>query len=201
MAVAPTLVVMVKQPRIGAVKKRLSREVGAVEAWRAYRSISVSLIRRLAADARWCTVLAVTPDRALDASWPRDLARIAQGPGDLGARMQRLFDRYAPRPTVIVGSDILDLSPAHVAAAFAALCRADIVFGPAADGGYWLIGARGRPRPPRLFSGVRWSSPHALEDTLKNARGFKVALLGELEDLDDAAAHRRWRGRMLRITN
>jgi hypothetical protein len=200
MAGFPTLIIMVKAPRIGAVKTRLAREVGIAEAWRAYRTASTNLARRLAADARWRTMLAVTPDEALDAAfWPRGLARIAQGPGDLGGRMQRLLQRFAPGPTVIVGSDIPALFPAHVAAAFRALHRAGLVFGPAADGGYWLIGARGLVRARRLFEKVRWSSPHALQDTLENARGLEVALIGELEDLDDAAAYRRWRGRLGRL--
>ena len=199
---SPTLVVMVKAPRIGQVKTRMAGDIGAVGAWRAYRAISAGLIRRLAADARWHTVLAVTPDKSLGAAeWPADLKRTAQGRGDLGGRMQRLFDRFAPGPVVLVGSDIPGLKPAHVSAAFRALRRADLVFGPAADGGYWLVGARCAPRPPRLFENVRWSSPHALQDTLKNAGGLKVALLDELEDLDDAAGYRRWRGRLGRLVS
>lgn len=201
----PTLVIMVKAPRIGRVKTRLARDIGAVEAWRIYRTIAADLIRRLAADARWRTVLAVTPDEAAGAPlWQSGIVRTGQGPGDLGRRMQRLLDRFAAGPVVIVGSDIPGLSPAHVAAALRALGKADLVFGPAADGGYWLVATRGRPRPPRLFENVRWSGPHALEDTIENARGLKVALLGALEDLDDAASYRRWRrrlGRLLQVTN
>ena len=54
----------------------------------------------------------------------------------------------------------------HIAAAFRLLGRHDLVFGPAEDGGFWLVGARRRPRLPPLFGQVRWSSPHALADTL-----------------------------------
>ena len=190
---------MVKQPRVGAVKTRLARDIGAVEAWRVYRAMSGNLVRRLAADRRWRTLLAVTPDHALDArDWPDGIARIAQGPGNLGARMQRLLDRFAPGPAVIVGSDLPALSPDRIAAAFRALRRAGIVVGPAGDGGYWLVGARSL-RMPRLFENVRWSGPHALADTLRNVRGIEVAMLDELEDLDDAAGYRRWRGRLGRL--
>jgi hypothetical protein len=200
MAVASRLVIMVKAPRIGQVKTRMARDIGAVEAWRVYRTMSANLIGRLAADRRWRTALAVTPDDSVDAAfWPPGIARIMQGPGDVGARMQRLVDRFAPAPIVIVGSDIPGLSQTQVSAAFRALRRADLVFGPAADGGYWLVAARSAARPPRLFDNVRWSGPHALADTLKNADGLKVALLDELEDLDDAAAYRRWRGRLGRF--
>jgi hypothetical protein len=54
------------------------------------------------------------------------------------------------------------------------------------DGGYWLV-ALGPRRPARPFAGVRWSSPHALADTLANFRGRRVALLRELRDVDCAA--------------
>ncbi len=81
--------------------------------------------------------------------------------------------------------------------AFAALGRHDFVFGPAADGGYWLVGAkRSRVVPQGLFENVRWSNEHALSDTVaglpKNAR---VARLGELDDIDDGPAYHAWRRR------
>jgi glycosyltransferase A (GT-A) superfamily protein (DUF2064 family) len=81
-----------------------------------------------------------------------------------------------------------------VAQAFAALGAHDAVFGPAGDGGYWLVGLRRRPRVPDPFRGVRWSTPHALADTLANLRPReRVAMLERLEDIDDAASYRRWR--------
>ena len=57
------------------------------------------------------------------------------------------------------------VTAARIAEAFALLGRHDLVFGPAADGGFWLVGCRHRPPD---FGEVRWSSPHALEDTLAN---------------------------------
>lgn len=196
MAHAGTLYLMLRAPRLGAVKTRLAREIGAVEAWRAYRAVAAAACRRLAADPRWHTVLAVTPDRWRPAEAPfAGLPLVSQGRGDLGGRMQRLLDTAPPGPALIVGSDIPALAPRHIARAFAALGRADIVLGPAADGGYWLVGAKRAPRVPRLFAGVRWSGPHALDDTRANARGLRVALADTLHDMDDAAAWRRWRSR------
>ena len=85
---------------------------------------------------------------------------------------------------IIVGSDIPELRPTHVARAFRLLGDHDWVFGPAADGGYWLLGAR-RRRPPRgTFADVRWSSAHALADTLANLKGARVAYLEMLGDVD-----------------
>ena len=191
------LVVMARAPRLGAVKRRLARDVGALEAWRFYRATTAGLLRALARDPRWRTWLALTPDRAARgrAPWPAPCNVVAQGPGDLGARMGRLLRALPPGPVVIVGSDIPGLGPGHVARAFRRLGANDWVLGPAADGGYWLIGARRRPalRPP--FARVRWSGPHALADTLANLAGARVALLEELTDIDTGADLARLRAR------
>jgi glycosyltransferase A (GT-A) superfamily protein (DUF2064 family) len=88
---------------------------------------------------------------------------------------------------VIVGTDIPALGADQVARAFAELGRADWVFGPAEDGGYWLIGARRRPALRLPFAGVRWSTRHALADTLANLRGARPAFLEVLRDVDEAA--------------
>lgn len=178
---------------MGRVKTRLAGAIGAVEATRFYRIALSRLVRRLA-DPRWETVLAVTPERALqDWPWPSGCRLVAQGPGDLGQRMQRRFDLEPPGPVVIVGSDIPAIARRQVAEAFAALGQQDAAIGPAPDGGYWLIGLRRRPRVPRPFTGVRWSSPHTLADTLANLAGCSVTRLATLEDVDDVAAWRRWR--------
>ena len=97
--------------------------------------------------------------------------------------MAGCMKRY-PR-AVLAGSDIPDLRPDDIAAAVRALGRADAVFGPATDGGYWLVGL-GPRRPARPFAGVRWSTRHALADTMANFRGRRVALLRRLQDVDTA---------------
>jgi glycosyltransferase A (GT-A) superfamily protein (DUF2064 family) len=75
----------------------------------------------------------------------------------------------------------------HIREAFRVLARADAVLGPADDGGFWLIGLARRKRAPRLFKGVRWSSKHALADTLKSLpRDFAVERIAKLRDIDDA---------------
>jgi len=192
------VVVFVKAPRLGRVKSRLAAGIGALPALRFYRQTTARLLQHLGRNPRWRIVIAVTPSRALhDRLWDGSLPRLDQGAGDLGRRMARVFGTLPPGPAVIVGSDIPDLAPRHVAAAFRALGRFDVVLGPADDGGYWLIGLkRARAMPAGLFEGVRWSSPHALADTRASLpRGFSVALLETLEDVDDAGSYRRWRAR------
>jgi glycosyltransferase A (GT-A) superfamily protein (DUF2064 family) len=66
------------------------------------------------------------------------------------------------------------------------------VFGPAGDGGFWLVGARRSRRLPPLFGNVRWSGPHALADVLGNLpRRVSVGFAARLGDVDDAASLRR----------
>lgn len=186
----PVLIVMVKQPRPGRVKTRLARDIGAVAATWWYRHQTRRLLRRLR-DPRWRIVLAVAPDRAEAVDWPRDLARMPQGGGDLGARMLRALGRV-PGPVCLIGSDIPGVTPAHIAQAFDGLRRAPVVFGPAPDGGFWLVGLRQGSRPPRgLFQAVRWSTEHALADSLKPL-GPTVAFADTLADVDraeDLSAH------------
>lgn len=178
---------MLKEPRPGRVKTRLGRDIGLVPAAWWFRHQTARLIRGLR-DSRWDLVLAVAPDRAGMASrvWPGDLARMPQGRGDIGARMVRAM-RRADGPVCVVGADIPALGRAPVARAFAALGSHDAVFGPATDGGYWLVGAQHPRRLPRgLFNNVRWSSRHALADSLATLPRYRVALIDELSDVDTA---------------
>jgi uncharacterized protein len=179
---------MAKAPAAGRVKTRLAGEVGVGMAVRFARHGLATLLQRIAVDARWSTTLAVTPDvAAASRLWPHGTPLMPQGSGDLGLRMQRLIDRGPLGPVVIVGTDIPDIARAHIATAFRLLGRHDAVFGPAADGGYWLVGLRRRPRILRPFGGVRWSTPHALADTLANLGGCSIARLPTLCDVDTPA--------------
>ncbi len=191
------LVLFVKAPRLGAVKTRLAADIGALQAWRFYRSSVAGILRRLGRDRRWLCRLWVTPDRfaRLGGPWPTGYGRRPQGSGDLGERMGRALATMPPGPVVIIGGDIPDIECGDIAQAFRALERRDMVFGPASDGGYWLVGARRRrPLPRGLFRHVRWSSRHALADTLASlGPRYSTALLRELDDIDHGDDYRRWR--------
>ena len=183
------VVVMVRDPVAGAVKTRLARGLGVGRATGFYRHASRHVVERLLGDPRWETWLAVTPDSSIGTSfWPDARLRRAQGGGDLGQRMQRLMDDMPPGPLLIVGTDIPEISPERVAKAFAVLGRADAVFGPAEDGGYWLVGLARRSAVPRLFRNVRWSTQHTLADTEANLTGAVVEHVDRLDDVDEASS-------------
>ena len=186
----PRLVLFARTPALGAGKRRLAHDIGDAAAVRFERLMIALLLRRLARDRRWRLRVAATPDRGR--AWPRAVEVVGQGPGDLGVRMRRAIAACLPGPTVLVGADIPALGGRHVAAAFRLLGAHDLVFGPAADGGFWLVGVRRRPLPPRFFARVRWSSPDALADTLAGLpRTLKIGFADRLEDVDDGDAHRR----------
>jgi hypothetical protein len=197
MTEAGEVVMMARAPVLGEVKTRLARELGAAAALAFYRDTLHALVERLHGRA-FTLVLAVTPDAAVDdvALWPPGPARLRQGGGDLGLRMRRLLARARPdRPVVVVGSDLPDMTADHVEAALAALRAGppDLLFAPARDGGFWLVGAR-RPPASQLFAGARWSGPHALADSLASVGGAaRVRADLALADVDtaaDLAAHR-----------
>jgi glycosyltransferase A (GT-A) superfamily protein (DUF2064 family) len=98
-------------------------------------------------------------------------------------------------PAAIVGSDIPDLTAAHVRAAFKRLGEADFVFGPSRDGGYWLVGARAGALARGRFRHVRWSSAHALADSMAGLR--KLAFAATLDDIDDQPGYEAWLKRSL----
>ena len=197
----PVAILFLKAPLIGAVKTRLAAEVGAPAAWRFYRETAQRIGARLARCPEWDLVVAATPRRSarhLRRGLPRlaGLPCIEQGEGDLGARMARCLDRFAPRPRLLFGADIPSVDAVAIGRAFDRLRGSDVLFGPAEDGGFWLVGQRGPERCAGLFDGVTWSRPETLAATLRNVPRHRRAAFAEtLADVDDGAAWRAWKGR------
>jgi rSAM/selenodomain-associated transferase 1 len=181
--------VFAKEPRPGQVKSRLAAAIGAEAAARLYDGFVRDWLPRLV-PVRALRILAFTPTNArnyfADVSGNRfELEK--QSNGDFGARMarffRRCFDRRAKR-VVLVGSDSPDLPLSRIDDAFAALGRDDIVFGPAEDGGYYLIGMSRMVLP--VFLDVDWSGPDVLSQTIRRIEGGSVAysLLEPWYDVD-----------------
>lgn len=179
------LVVFARVPRRGAGKSRLARDSGAGEAVRFQRVRLELCLRTLADERRWTLWAALTPPHVHPL--PRTVRPLTQGGGDLGARMGRVMRALPPGPAVLIGSDTPGICKTEIATAFNALGAADAVFGPARDGGYWLVGLRRRPRLLLPFTGVRWSTPHALSDTLAALAPATHALLAPRADIDTGA--------------
>lgn len=183
-----TLIIMVKEPRPGRVKTRLGRDIGLTASAWWFRHQTRRLLRRLR-DPRWDIVLAVSPDREGMQSrvWPQELRRRPQGRGDLGARMARMLGQVSQGPACLIGADIPAITRKEIAQGFAALGNHDAVFGPAPDGGFWLIGLKHpRRQPPHFFKNVRWSSEYALADSIATLPDHRIARIKTLRDVDTA---------------
>lgn len=193
---------MAKVPVAGRVKTRLARQVGAAEAIRFYRATMGAVVGRLGRQPFWETYLSVSPDAGVcSGALPLGVRRIVQGGGDLGARMQRPMRELPPGPVCLIGTDIPAVQVADIRRAFRALGRADAVFGPADDGGFWLVGLRRRPRLIWPYTDVAWSMSDTLARVLGNLEGARVGFTATLSDVDgapDLAAGGRDHGRRVR---
>ena len=187
----PVLYVFAKRPAMGAAKTRLARDIGPVHAQRLYRAMTAQILRQVR-DPRWDTVLYVTPPRAVGTlpDWQGFRQRPQPG-GSLSPRLDAVFAQGPTRPVLVIGTDCPQVGAPDIAAALKALKRSPFVFGPASDGGFWLMGARA-PLRPGFFDGVRWSHARTLADVEARAGG-KVARLRTLSDVDDAAGLAAWK--------
>jgi uncharacterized protein len=189
----PTLIIMAKAPFLGHGKSRLAKDLGAVQAlrvnrWLHRRTLSNALV------GPWQVVLAVAPRKALcirlPGVWPppSDISRVAQAEGDLSARIAGAVGPFAG-PVCVIGTDAPGLSRRLLLAAFKALRRGPAVLGPAADGGFWLVGAERSAELIKSLSGVRWSTPYAGADIAARLPG-PVQYLPHLIDVDDGPSWR-----------
>ncbi|HYS78490.1 MAG TPA: TIGR04282 family arsenosugar biosynthesis glycosyltransferase [Candidatus Dormibacteraeota bacterium] len=193
------LVLYARVPRPGQVKTRMIPWLGARGALGLHLALledSLGLLRAAARDAGAAPFVAFSEDweppreaeLARIAGAAAGLARLPQSGGDLGERLTGTFERLAARGyrrVVVIGSDSPTLPAAILRAAFATLCLgADVVLGPAEDGGYYLVGSS---RPVAgIFRGIPWGTPGVLDATLAAAgrAAARVVLLSPWYDVD-----------------
>ena len=177
------LIVFVRNPAKGRVKKRLAVSVGEEAALQIYQQ----LLEGLAAVLREIEVQQEVhysdfiPEQDL---WGGKEKRLQEGE-DLGERMAGAFQKgfqEGYRQIVLIGSDLPYLSPQDLQAAFSALDKHDYVLGPAEDGGYYLIGMKSLNS--KLFRNKSWGSSSVLQETLEELKNDSLFLLEERRDLD-----------------
>lgn len=190
----PTLIVFARRPAIGVGKTRLARDLGPVETWRFYRGLSRTLLFRLT-DPRWNLVVRlIGSDRPMP-DWPKGVRIEPQGRGDLGLKLQRALRAHSRAEVGVIGTDAPDMTPALIAKGFEAARRYGVAFGPATDGGFWLLALSARrARTVRLDRNIRWSHPMTLADS-EAALGGQAARVAELSDIDDLSDLLAWRRR------
>ncbi len=195
------LILFARFPVAGKVKTRLIPALGAEGAAALHRRLVLRSLRTAHALCQSENVELEIRFAGDDANpmqhWLGDgwLCR-PQCEGDLGQRMAGAFAdsfREGSPATVIIGSDCPSLTPETLATAFESLRTNPVVFGPATDGGYYLIGLT--KFVPELFQGIAWGTETVLAQSLENLKrlGNKPALLQSLDDLDRPEDMTAWR--------
>ena len=184
----PALLIFIKNPELGKAKTRLAAEVGDERALLMYRQLLAYTREQTAALTGVSRHLYYSSFVDQNDEWPgRQFLKFVQRGDDLGDRMLGAFDHAFARGhtgVVIIGSDCPGVTTELLERAFVALKTADVVLGPATDGGYYLLGLR-RPQPT-LLTDMEWSTAEVAEQTRARARvrGLRVEELEMLSDVD-----------------
>jgi rSAM/selenodomain-associated transferase 1 len=198
----PHLLVFAREPVLGRVKSRLAAGIGAKAALDVYREL-LALTAAAVAEAQvpatvWLAEAPAAGDPAQPRpEWPGLPWRVQPAADSLGVRMAQAFDEAfaaGAGRVVIIGTDCPGLSAALLRQAFDELLHAEVVVGPADDGGYYLLGMN--KLEAELFANKDWSTATVLPDTLADATrlGLRVAQLPTLHDVDSAQDLAIWRG-------
>ncbi|TDD20825.1 TIGR04282 family arsenosugar biosynthesis glycosyltransferase [Nonomuraea diastatica] len=182
------IVVIAKEPVPGKVKTRLVPPLTPEEAAAVAGAALEDTLRTVALAPAVRRVLVL--DGAPGAWLPAGFTVLPQRGGGLDERLAAAFEdayRLLPVPVVLIGMDTPQVTPDLLADAVALLDGRDAVFGPANDGGFWLLGLR--DPDPALLLGVPMSEPDTGEIQLRRmeAAGMSVASLPCLTDVDTMA--------------
>lgn len=177
---------MGKIPRPGEVKTRLASPAIAVELYRAFLADVFEAVEAIAGARRVFACAGGTVEDAA-AIAPAGWTIVLQEGRDLGARMEHARAAADASRVVILGSDAPMMPAERIEEAFAALSSHRAVFGPAEDGGYYLIGMTGPC--PELLDDMPWSTDQVMRETRSRAAraGTSIAELAIGYDLDAPA--------------
>lgn len=184
------LVIFTRFPVPGRAKTRLIPALGADGAAALHRRLAEHTLVEARASGLAIELRTTGGTTSDFAEWlGADLANVEQGDGDLGARMQRAA---LPAPVLFIGSDLPDLSAAHLMQAATHLKHGRDVIGPAEDGGYWALGLVAPADD--LFQDMPWSTDLVFARTLERLRahGREPAILPTLADCDVPEDLARW---------
>lgn len=184
------LIQFARSPREGEVKTRLIPHLGAAGACELHCELTRWTCGQLLASELGPVELAVAGgiDHPLfDNCRAQGVNRIyAQQGADLGQRMYHALHAGLARAAcvILVGSDCPGIDPEYLQQAVLALCSASVVLGPAADGGYVLIGARRISEA--VFSGIPWGTELVFAKTVQalDAARLDWVALPVLTDID-----------------
>ncbi len=179
------LIVMTKYPEPGRAKTRLIPALGAEGAAQLHRRLGLHTVEQVRSYMPEIRYAGGNQDLMRD--WLGDFDYVHQGDGDLGDRMSRAFAEgfdYGFDRMIMIGTDCPKVDQTLIDRAFEELDKTEVVFGPAIDGGYYLIGLR--KYIPELFCNIKWSTDSVLRDSLESLDRLQIrsTLLELLPDID-----------------
>ncbi len=181
----PILIVFAKIPFLGKVKSRLASEIGEEKALWVYRQLLVKTERVLEKSSNKTIIFYSGGVPKVFGNYFKYFSKKKQIGNDLGERMSAAFQwgfAQGHSKIIALGTDLWDLDQAMLDDALRALDHADVVLGPAKDGGYYLLGLK--KFYPEVFSNKKWGGPSVLHDTLHDLEDKPIALLKEKSDID-----------------
>ncbi|MEP5254880.1 MAG: TIGR04282 family arsenosugar biosynthesis glycosyltransferase [Winogradskyella arenosi] len=178
------VIVFVKNIKLGTVKTRLAKTIGDFGAFEVYTElvkITEKATAQLDVDKR-----IYFSNTVVDSQW-KNTYKTTQRGADLGERMCNAFQEgfdAGYEKIVLIGSDLPDISSTHINNGLKALAQSEVVFGPAEDGGYYLVGMS--KMNADIFKNKPWSQPNLLEETLQELQNKAVSVrtLAVLNDVD-----------------
>ncbi|XOV81493.1 MAG: TIGR04282 family arsenosugar biosynthesis glycosyltransferase [bacterium] len=196
------LTVFTRTPVLGRTKTRLARSLGEDAALAAHIELVEGCLSRLQLQADTRCVLSITETASMANQWAHQyqFELQYQTEGDLGTRMYHSLCRMlrgSVVAAVLVGTDCPAIDSRYVYQAFAALTQKDVVFGPAEDGGYGLVGVRACALPAActLFEDIAWGGPDVMAISLERAcqAQLSVSQLPVIWDIDTVTDWQRYR--------
>ncbi|MDN3491178.1 TIGR04282 family arsenosugar biosynthesis glycosyltransferase [Winogradskyella bathintestinalis] len=178
------VIVFVKNIKLGTVKTRLAKTIGDFGAFEVYSELVK--ITEKATDALTMDKRIYFSNAVVESKWQNDFKTVQNGK-DLGERMMNAFKEgfdAGYKKIVLIGSDLPDINSTHITSGLKALETNDVVFGPAEDGGYYLVGLS--KLNTDIFTDKPWSQPNLLEVTLQelHSKHISVGTLAVLNDID-----------------
>lgn len=186
------LILFLKLPSRGKVKTRLAQVLGDENVLNLYNAFLADILNSCSkADAD--IILAYSPDSDAEEEnrfLIENYRSYMQRGSDLGERMFNAFtDAYSAgyKRSVLIGSDIPEITDVIINRAFASLDEFDVAIGPSADGGYYLIGNKPGSCSGHYFRNIEWSKPDVYKKTLSGMEslGYRIKELETLNDIDD----------------
>jgi uncharacterized protein len=181
------VIVFTKVPERGYVKTQLQKKLPAHVVEELYTAFLNDTLDKL---REYYPYVAYYPERKLQMLWTilGDRKYIVQRGKHMWEKLLNVFNdfyRMGVTEVVIVNCDVPTMKREHVEKAFELMKSNDLVFGPANDGGFYLIG--GGKVSAALFDGVEWKKPDVLKRTAANAQklGLRVAYTDPLRDVDN----------------